>query len=39
MHIKRITAPNNKELIKLGFNASVVVVGIFELPYKESKTS
>ena len=29
MHIKRNTAHNNKELIKLGFRASVVLVSIF----------
>ena len=28
MHIKRNTALNNKELIKLGFSATVVLVGI-----------
>ena len=31
---KRNTALNNKEIIKLGFSATVVLVCIFELCYK-----
>ena len=36
---KRNTALNNKEIIKLGFSATVVLVCIFELCYKEIKPS
>ena len=39
MHIKRNTGLNNKELIKLGFSATVVLVCISELCYKELKSS
>ena len=39
MHIKRNTALNNEEFIKLGFSATVVLVCIFELCYKELKSS
>ena len=37
MHIKRNTALKNKELIQLGFIATVVLVCVFELCYKELK--
>ena len=36
---KRNTAHNNKELIKLGFSATVVLVWVFQLCYKELKSS
>ena len=39
MHIKRNTALNNKELRKLGFSATVVLVCLFELCYEELKSS
>ena len=34
MHIKRNTALNNEEFIKLGFSATVVLVCFLELCYK-----
>ena len=39
MHLKRYTAHNNKELIKLGFSATVVLVCIFVKCYKALKLS
>ena len=39
MHIKRDTAHNNKELIKLGFSTTVVLEYIFVQCYKELKSS
>ena len=39
MHIKRNTAHNNKELIKLGLSANVVLLCFFENVKKELKSS
>ena len=37
--IKKNTAYNNMELIKLGFSATVVLLCIFDYCYKELKSS